>query len=104
MGPLFSLALVVIAAVALAAATFTTARVFRLSRPLLVALAFSVGAVVGGGISVLLAALVIGVGPTLTGLQPLGYLAFLCFGSLASGALSVWCCKRVLTNYSTRTR
>ncbi|MRW94575.1 hypothetical protein GJ699_31870 [Duganella sp. FT80W] len=101
MGPLYSFALILIVTVALGAAVFTTARVFHLTHPFLIALAFPVGAVVGGGVSVLLAALVIGVGPALNGQQALGYLAFLGFGALASGALFVWCCKCFLTFNST---
>lgn len=102
MGPLFSLAVVLVAALALGFGAFVSARLFRFPQPLLVALAFPVGAVLGSAASVLLGAVVIGVGPTLTsGPQIVGYLAFLGICSLCSGALAVWCCKRVLTFNST---
>lgn len=102
MGPLFSLAVVFVGALALGSGAFLFARIFRISRPHLVALAFPVGALLGGATSVLLGAVVIGVGPRLTSAwQIFGYLAFLGVGSLSFGLLAVWCCKRVLTFNST---
>jgi len=105
MGPLFSLAILFVAALAVSFVAYVLARVFRVSRPFFTALSFSAGVGVGGAAAVVLAACVIGIGATLTSsLQVAGYLCFLCVSSLVSGALAVWCCRRVLTIYSTRTR
>lgn len=102
MGPLFSLALVLIAALVLCLSAFVFARHFRFPQPHLVALAFSGGAVLGAAASVLIGALVIGVGSTLnSALQIVCYLALVGLGALSAGAFAVWCCMRFLTINST---
>ncbi len=102
MGPLFSLALVLVAALALCLGAFVFARLFRFPRPHLVALAFSGGAVLGAAASVLLSALVIGMGSTLNSAsQIVSYLVLVGLGSLSAGAFAVWCCMRFLTINST---
>lgn len=83
---------------AMSLGVFLFARLFRMPQPCLVALAFPAGALLGGAASVLLAVAVIGVDPKLTSTsQILGYLAFLGVGSLSSGVLAAWFCKRVLS-------
>lgn len=97
MGPLFSLVIILFVALALSVGTYLVARVFHMSRPLLVALAFPVGSAFGGGAAVLIAGVVLDFGATLTGSsQVTGYLAFLAGSSLISGLLAVRYCKRVL--------
>lgn len=98
MGPLFSIAIVFVGALALSLGAFLFARLFRIPRPFLVALVFPAGSVLGGAVSVLIGAAVIGAGATLTSTsQIFGYCAFLGVGSFSVGVLAVWCCKRALT-------
>ena len=101
MGPLFLLATMLFAALALSFGAFLIARIFRMSRPLFVAFVFPFGAVLGAVVAVLFFAIVFGSGTLTTSSQVMGYLAFLGISSLTSGALAVWCCKRVLTFSST---
>ena len=102
MGPLFSLTVMLFVVLALGCAVYLIARVLRISYPFWVALTFPSGAAVGGVACVLLCAAVLGPGATLaTSSQVTGYLAFLGVGSLVSGVLAAWCCKRVLTFSST---
>lgn len=105
MGPLFSLAILFVLAIPVGLGAFALARIFRVSNPFLTALSFLVGCGVGGAAAVVLAAGIIGVGATLTSSsQAAKYFGFLGIISLSSGLFAAWCCKHVLTIYSTRAR
>jgi hypothetical protein len=91
MGPLFSIAVIAIAAGTIFCIVAVVFRLF-VSSSLAVPCAF--GFVVGAGLSatlcVALLALTMGVGVELTGLQPLTYLCTLAISAVLGGAILSW--------------
>jgi hypothetical protein len=91
MGPLFSMALMVIAA---GAAFSIAALIFRVFLPMnaamYCAIGFVVGASAGGALAVVLLAFAIGLGAKLTGSQVPAYLATLALSAVLGGAALSW--------------
>lgn len=91
MGPLFSIAMMTIAASAIFCIVTVVLRLYVSSNlAILYALGFVIGAGFTGALCVGLLALTMGVGVNLTGLQPLAYLGTLATSAGLGGAVLSW--------------